>query len=440
MSLVFVLVMLLGVGVRLAPLARAGDDHALAAPKAVIVPVLLVPEGAPRTVEVAAGTDIDKVIAGLPAGSTVHLLPGRHAGPIHIDRPLTLSGPATVVGPGTGSVILVAAPDVTVRDLEVTGSGIDATAGDAGVIVAARHFLIQNVKVVHTFLGIDLRQADGGVVRDCDVIGREDGPIGTHGDGIRLWESDDNEIVGNHLKHVRDMVVWYSNGNHVHGNHVEHSRYGVHFMHTERNEVDANQYTSNVVGIFVMYSNDLHIHGNTIVGSDGPAGMGIGLKESDDIAVDGNRLLASTIGLYLDNTPHRPDRTATFENNTLAYNHTGIRLHGMSAMARFQGNDVHENRVQVAVDGGRQAAIVSFEGNRWSDYAGYDLDGDGFGDLPYAPQAFSRAIVERHPVATFFDGTPAAMLLDLLAAAFPMWAPPPTLTDARPRIGALEPR
>lgn len=418
-------------------LAYAGSDHEVAAPALPRFSVGAIPEGPPRTAEVAPGTDIDGVIAGLPVGSTVHLLPGRHAGPVHIDRPLTLTGPASLVGPGVGTVVFVAAPNVTVRDLELTGSGTDATAGDAGIIVAADDFLIERVKVVHTFLGIDLRQANGGVVRDCAVIGREEGPIGTHGDGIRLWESDDNEIAGNHLEHVRDMVVWYSNGNQIHDNRVENSRYGVHFMHTERNEVRSNQFVSDVVGIFVMYSNDIRIHGNTIVGADGPAGMGIGLKESDDVEVFGNRLLASTVGLYLDHTPHRPDRTATFESNILAYNHTGIRLHGMSSPARFVGNDVHENGVQVAVDGRVQAGTVQFEGNRWSDYTGYDLDGDGFGDLPYAPQAFSRAIVERHPVAAFFDGTPAALLLDLLAAAFPMWAPPPTLTDARPRLGRM---
>jgi nitrous oxidase accessory protein len=416
-------------------LAYAGSDHELAAPAALAMTAGPIPDGPPRTVEVAPGTDIDSVLSGLPPGSTVHLLPGRHAGPVHIDRPLTLYGPATLVGPGIGSVVFVTAPDVTVRDLEVTGSGTDATAGDAGVIVAADRFLLERVRVVHTFLGIDLRQADGGVVRGCDVVGREEGSIGTHGDGIRLWESDDNEIAGNHLEHVRDMVVWYSNGNRIHDNLVEKSRYGVHFMHTERNEVVSNRFLSNVVGIFAMYSNDIRISANTVVGADGPAGMGIGLKECDDIEVVGNRLLASTVGLYLDHTPHRPDRAAVFRANTLAYNHTGIRLHGMSSPARFLGNDVHENRVQVAVDGGVRAGTAVFEGNRWSDYAGYDLDGDGIGDLAYAPQAFSRAIVERNPVATFFDGTPAALLLDLLAAAFPMWAPPPTLTDARPRLG-----
>lgn len=52
----------------------------------------LIPEGEPRTVEVAAGTDINAVIATLPAHSTLRLLPGEHRGPVRIDRPLTLVG------------------------------------------------------------------------------------------------------------------------------------------------------------------------------------------------------------------------------------------------------------------------------------------------------------------------------------------------------------
>lgn len=413
------------------------SEHDAPKPAAVAFVPREVPLGEPRRVDVAAGRSVNDVIAALPAGSSVHLLPGDHPGPIYVDRPLTLEGPARVVGPGTGSVIIVGAPDVTLRDLEVTGSGIDATSGDAGVLVGADHFLLERLTIVHTFLGIDLREADHGVIRGCDIVGREEGPIGTHGDGIRLWESDDNLVADNHLEHVRDLVVWYSNSNRIIGNHVEHSRYGAHLMHTEDNEVRGNRYDHDVVGVFVMYSTNIALVDNVVVGSDGAAGMGIGLKESDGLTLVGNRLLASTIGLYLDGTPHRPDSHARIEDNLIAYDHVGVRFHGVNHGAVFANNELHENRVQVQVDGNVQATTVSFDGNRWSDYAGYDLDGDGRGDIAYAPQAFSRSIVDRRPAAAFFDGTPAAFLLDLLADAFPMWAPPPTLTDAHPRMGRL---
>ncbi|GDX79068.1 copper-binding periplasmic protein [Deltaproteobacteria bacterium] len=426
------------VGFALLTLALAGE-HDAAAPAPVAVSLGTgIPEGTPKKIEVAAGADINAAIAGLPAGSTIQLLPGEHRGPVLIDRPLTLLGPARIVGPGQGSVVVVGAPDVTIRNLEITGSGLDATAGDAGVVVGADRARIEEVRIVHTFLGVDLRRSNHSIIRGCTIEGREDGPIGTHGDGIRLWESDHNEIVGNHLEHVRDMVAWYSEHNSFTDNVVEGSRYGAHLMHAEGTHLERNRFIDDVVGIFVMYSRDVVITNNLVLGADGAAGMGIGVKESDALTVTHNRLLASTLGIYIDSAPNRPDSFALFTDNLIAYDHMGLRFNGVRAGARFEGNNLHENHIQVAVSGGGQAGAATFTGNRWSDYTGYDLDGNGVGDLPYAPRSLARSVVDRRPAAAFFDGTPAAMLLDLLAAAFPMWSPPPMFTDDAPRMGLLE--
>lgn len=419
-------------------LALAGE-HDAAAPAPVSISLAAeIPEGAPRKVEVAAGEDINAAIAQVPAGSTVQLLPGEHRGPVLIDRPLTVLGPARIVGPGKGSVVWIGAADVTLRNVEITGSGQDATAGDAGVVVGADRARIEDVTILRTFLGIDLRGAHHGTVRGCTIKGREDGPIGTHGDGIRLWESDHNEIVGNHLDHVRDMVAWYSEHNSFIDNVVEGSRYGVHLMHAEGTRLEGNRFLDDVVGMFVMYSRDVVITDNLVIGADGAAGMGIGVKESDALTVTNNRLLASTVGIYIDSAPNRADSFALFKGNLIAYDHIGLRFNGVRAGARFEGNNLHENHIQVAVSGGGQAGAATFTGNRWSDYTGYDLDDDGVGDLAYSPRSVTRSVVERRPAAAFFDGTPAAALLDLLAAAFPMWSPPPLFTDPAPRMGHLE--
>ncbi len=418
--------------------ALGGDmDTPAVVPLAAAV-ATAVPPGPPVHVRVAAGEDVNARLQSLPAGSTVQLLPGDHAGPIVVDRPLTLRGPARVLGPGRGSVILVLADDVTVEGLEVTGSGLDATAGDAGVVVAGSRARIRDVQIVHTFLGVDLRASHHSEVRGCTIFGREEGTIGTHGDGVRLWESDDNVIVDNRLEHVRDMVVWYSERNRFEGNEVTRSRYGVHLMHADDTVLRGNRFVDDVVGVFAMYSAGVHVLDNLVLRANGPAGMGIGLKESDRVTVAGNRLLASTTGLYLDSTPHRSDSFADVRDNLIAYDHVGVRFHGVHPGAVFAGNDLHENHTQVRVDGGGQAAAAEFSGNRWSDYVGYDLDRDGIGDLPYAPRSLARSVVDRRPAAGFFDGTPAAALLDLLAAAFPMWSPPPLITDPRPRLGRLE--
>lgn len=403
-----------------------------------LTPTTEVPQGPPMSITIAAGEDVSARLRTLTAHSHVTLLPGNHAGPLVIDRPLTLRGPARVVGPGTGSVILVAADDVTVEALELTGSGIDATRGDAGVVVLGSRAHLIGLRIVETFLGVDFRASHQSELRDSTILGREEGPIGTHGDGVRLWESDDNLIIGNHLTHVRDMVAWYSERNRFEGNRVEHSRYGVHLMHANQNVLLGNSFIDDVVGAFVMYSSGVTIQDNLVLRADGPAGVGVGLKESDAITVAGNRLLACTVGLYLDSTPHRTDGYARIADNLIAYSHVGVRFQGIHRGASLSGNDMHENQVQVRVNGGGQAKVIEFLGNRWSDYVGYDLDDDGVGDLPYQPRSLTRAVVARRPAAAWFDGTPAAALLDLLGEAFPMWSPPPLLTDPRPRVGRLE--
>jgi nitrous oxidase accessory protein len=416
--------------------ASAQDEHSLAAPAPVVIGATRIPDGPPRTVTAAPGDDLAATVAGLPAGSTLRLGPGRYAGPLTLDRPLTLEGGgATLVGQGRGTVLTLAAPDVTVRDLSVTGGGHDPTTGDAGVLVGADRFHLERLVLADVLIGIDVRMANDGAITGCTLTGPADAPIGVRGDGIRLWESDRNRVVGNHLEHVRDLVVWYSENNTIADNSIHRSRYGVHFMHASGNTVTGNQFLDDVVGAFVMYSDGITLADNVVSGANGAAGMGFGFKESDLLVVRDNRLLGSTTGLYLDTTPNRIGGSAAFTGNLLAHDHTGLRLHGVRAGAVFTDNELHENAVQVAVDGGGEAPEVRFAGNRWSDYTGYDLDGDGFGDLPYAPRRFSRGLFDRRPVAAFFDGTPAAGLLDFLGEAFPMWAPPPLVHDDHPRLG-----
>lgn len=416
--------------------ARAGEDDApILAP--VPVAVAPIPVGPPRTLDLHAGDDMSAAIHGLPAGSTLTVEAGVYRGPVHVDRPLTIraeSG-AVIEGAGTGTVLVITADDVTVLGLAVRGGGSDATQGDAGVLVAGQRVRLEGVDVSDALTGIDLRAADDGAVVGCHVTGKSGSALSQRGDGLRLWESDRNRIEGNTLANVRDLVVWYSEYNTIAGNHVTGSRYGSHFMHASHNTVTGNAYTDDIVGVFVMYSNDLQLTDNVVARANGAAGMGFGFKESDAITVTGNRVFGNTTGIYLDHTPHRIGGLASFVDNTLAYNHAGLRIHGSETGAEFRSNRFHENATQVSVDGRADASGTLFEGNNWSDYTGYDLDRDHFGDIPYAPSALSSTLTQRRPAMAFFSNTTAAGLLDLLAMAFPMFAPRPVLVDARPALG-----
>ncbi|MDP2305572.1 MAG: nitrous oxide reductase family maturation protein NosD [Pseudomonadota bacterium] len=410
------------------------QEHVAPAPPPVPVAAAPVPPGPPREVRALPGDDLAALVATLPAGSRVVLAAGEHPGPLAIDRALTLEGEpgAEVVGDGVGSVLIVAADDVTVRRLGVRHGGADSIRGDAGVVVTGDRALLEDLVVEDTYLGIDLRQVRDGAVRRCVVRGWGDRSMGLRGDGIRLWESTGIRIEGNVLDHVRDMVAWYSSGNVFSRNRVTHSRYGTHFMFADDNVVEDGVYLDDTVGIFVMYSQRLSIARNVVRGARGPAGFGIGLKEVGHVRVIGNRLLEDTVGLYLDGSPQAGELIV--EGNLLAYDQIGVRLNGALPGARFSGNTFHENRVQVEDAQRGEGRGPTFVGNQWSSYVGYDLDRDGVGDYPYEVRARSGGLVQRRPVAAFFDGTLAAGILELVGRAFPMFRPPPLLVDPEPRV------
>ncbi len=414
------------------------QEHAAVAPAAVEITVASVPAGAPRTERVSPGDDLQARLTALPAGSTLVLAPGTHHGPLYVDRTVTIAGEpgAELRGRGEGTVLVVGAPDTRIRDLAIRAGGSDATKGDAGVIVGADRVTLERLDIGEVLVGVDFRMADDGVLRDSTIRGRVDRPMGQRGDGVRLWESDGNTVEGNTLVGVRDLVVWYSEDNRIVRNEVSGSRYGTHFMHADGSVVRDNVYTDNVVGVFVMYSTGIELVGNTVRDADGAAGVGFGFKESEEIVATGNRLLGNTTGVYLDGTPQRVGGSARFTDNLIAYNTTGVRLHGTQIGAVFTGNDLQENVVPVAVDGRSDASGTAFDGNRWSDYAGYDLDDDGVGDVPWELRAVSVTLLGRNPAVAYFHGTLAAGLLDLFAAAFPMLAPPAVARDDRPAMNS----
>lgn len=418
-------------------LALAQDEHSAPSFTRHAVQAAPVPPGPPQLRRVDPGADLQAVVWSLPAGSTLTLTPGAYRGPLVIDRALRLEGEgARLEGGGAGTVLVVAADDVQVRGLTVTGSGSSATNGDAGVHARGARIVFEDMRVEQALTGFDLAQVNDGAVLGCTVLGMERLPMGQRGDGVRLWESNRNRVEGNRLHGVRDLVVWYSYDNTFRGNVVTGSRYGVHFMHADRNRVEGNEFTQDIVGIFVMYSDAIVVKDNLIAAGRGAAGTGIGLKESSDLLIQGNRIVGSTTGMLVDTTPHRIGESLQVEGNTLAFNIRGVRFHGPKAGARFVDNRFHENTTQVAVDGKGDSSMVEFLGNVWSDYAGYDLDGDGLGDVPWEARAVSDSLRDRHPELAFFQGTPAAWLLDLLGSVLPLFAPPVIARDPRPRLEA----
>ena len=398
--------------------------------------------GAPSPAAPVAKFDLQTAIELAAPGATIVVPPGVYDGPVRIDRPLSLRGTpgAVVVGNDTGSVIEVSAPNVAIRGLTIRRTGTSLEKSDAGIAVVAADVLVEDNVLEEVLFGIVLDGAPRALVRRNTIHGLAL-PLGRRGDAIRVWESDGVRIEDNVVVGARDVVVWYSTDVTVAGNRVEHGRYGLHFMYADRAHVERNRLQDNSVGVYLMYSRDMRLADNTVARNRGPSGFGLGLKDVDRLSVVGNRFLGNRVGMYVDNSPADARVHHSFERNVIAYNDVGIEFLPAVKRNAFADNTFFENLEQVSVLGAGTFEGNDFtpsgRGNFWSDYTGYDLDGDGFGDVPYRAQSLFENLLDRQKNLRLFLFSPAQQTIELAARALPVFRPRPKLEDSAPRMQAI---
>lgn len=246
------------------------------------------------SIGVSRASPLQQAIDKAPSGAVIALGPGFYEGNIAISKPLTLraSGKGVVIhGDGTGSVITVTASYVTVDGLTIENSGPKHQTVDAGITVrGADNVKILRNRIRDCLFGINFEQTNRSVIEDNDITSLPVS-LGLKGDGIRLWYSHGNLIRMNRTRYVRDNVFWYSSANKIYENSGADSRYSLHFMYADRNEILSNDYRRNSVGIFLMFSQGSTLKRNFVADSTGPFGIGIGMKESSDILVEENQIL-----------------------------------------------------------------------------------------------------------------------------------------------------
>ncbi|HEX7011077.1 MAG TPA: nitrous oxide reductase family maturation protein NosD [Phycisphaeraceae bacterium] len=370
-------------------------------------------------------------------GQTIRVPAGLYAGPVIVNKPLELIGqPGAVIdGAGRGDVVVIEAPDVTFRGFTIRATGDSLDRENTGISATAPRARIEDNILEDVLFGVYLKEAPHTIVRN-NTIGGKDLDIARRGDGIRVWSSPDCLIQGNRVHHSRDVVMWFSPRVRVVGNHIRHGRYGLHFMYSDDNVLENNRLEDNAVGAFLMYSRRLTLRSNTFLRNRGTSGYGLGLKDVDGLEAQDNRFIANRVGIYLDNSPASVDVTQTFKRNLLAYNDIGIAFMPSVRRNAFSDNVLLGNFEQVAVLGSGTLIDNDFtpagRGNFWSDYAGYDQDGDGVGDLPYQAQSLFESLMDREPKLRLFLMSPAQQAVELAARAAPMIRPQPKVTDTRP--------
>ena len=386
----------------------------------------------------------------------VLLAAGTHAGRVTNDRALTLRGEPGAVGDGggTGSVITVTAPDVSILDLTIVGSGGDRPAMDAGVnlLKGATGARVEGNVLKGNLHGVRIQGAHDATVRDNDITGRT-GRQAEAGNGISVWNAPGALVEGNTVRLGRDGIFSNASKKDVfRNNRFERTRFAVHYMYTNDSVIEGNVSVDNTVGYAIMFSNRLKIVGNV---SDGDRDHGLLLNAANKSEIRGNRVAGRPLpaerwftgekGADDGMTPGGDDAaTATGgdrigpEKCLFVYNANRNEIHdnrfegcsiGIHFTAGAEGNAVSGNafignRTQVKYVGTRSLDwSEDGRGNFWSDNPAFDLDGDGIADAAYRPNDIIDQVMWTAPQARLLVTSPAVQVIRWAQSRFPATLP-----------------
>lgn len=371
---------------------------------------------------VTPGEHLQSLIDAAPAGAVLRLAPGRHAGPVHITRPLAMIGEpgAVLFGNDKGSVVVVEAPDVRIENLEITGSGIDVPAMDSAILLhqVAERALVRSNRLHGNLFGVYVHGAAGSRVENNSIVGRDDLRLAEAGDGVSIWNAPGATIVNNTISQGRDGIfVKVSRANVFERNRFSNLRFAIHYMWTHDSRIVGNRSRGNHVAWAIMYSDRLEIRDNV---SDGDRDHGLMLNSANHSRVEGNVVRRGRVKCaFVYNANRNTLRDNWFEGCPI-----GIHLTAGSEGNVISGNAFVNNRQQVKYVGTRHVDWShEGRGNYWSDNPAFDLDGDGIADRPYRPNDVMDLLLWTLPAAKALASSPAVQMVRWAQSRFPALYP-----------------
>lgn len=394
------------------------------------------------------GGAINEVLAQATAGDRILFTPGRYRVNLMLDKSITLEGePGAVLdGGGQGDVIRIHAPNVTVRGLELIGSGSNLTRMNALLFIdpEARHTRIDGNRLSGDAFGIWVDGAKDVRIVDNHIQGNPQVRSQDRGNGIHLFNTSGTVVEGNEVVGTRDGIyIDTSNHNVLRNNSMHDLRYGIHYMYSYHNEVIDNRTEHTRTGYALMQSKYLTVKGNRSE-NDRNYGMLMNYIVYSDISGNIiNRVRPGTSRIGGSESVSGAEGKAVFiynsqfnniSGNLFANSDIGIHLTAGSEDNKIFGNAFIRNQTQVKYVATRlQEWSNEGGGNYWSDYIGYDMNGDGFGDTAYEPNDGIDRVLWKYPVAKLLLHSPAVETLHWVQKQFPVLRPP-GVKDSHPLI------
>ncbi|MCV2370602.1 nitrous oxide reductase family maturation protein NosD [Roseateles oligotrophus] len=382
------------------------------------------------TVRVAPGAALQQAIDSAQPGDTVEIERGHYLGNFTVDKALTLRGinRPTLSGGNQGDTIRVTAPDVTIEGLIVRDSGASLKDQNAGIYLrpGAHRAVVRHNDLTYNLFGLWIEKANDVRIEHNIITGKRELNSSQRGNGIQLYNTDGARITGNNIGFVRDaLYVDVSHHAIFKGNKLHHSRYGSHYMNSYYNLWEDNDSYYNRGGLALMEVRNQIVRGNRTWGN---SDHGIMLRTLQDSVVENNVIAGNNRGFFIYDVEY-----ATLKGNLVVDNHVGVHLSAGSTRNIVEGNDFIGNREQIRYVGARDETWGKNSGNHWSNYLGWDRNGDGVGDVPYEANDMVDRLSWRHPSVKLLMASPAIQALRLVGQQFPVLRVP-TVVDPAPRM------
>lgn len=383
--------------------------------------------------QVKSGQSIAAAIRASQPGDTIQVGRGLYSENLVIDKPITLQGidRPTLSGQYSGDVIRVRASGVTIQGLIIRDSGIDLDAQNAGIYVqpGADRATIQDCFIVYNLFGIWLEKSNDSRAINNVITGRRDLMSVARGNGIQVYNTVGAQIIDNNISFTRDGVyVDVSTGALFRGNKIHHVRYGTHYMNTHYSTWENNQSYLNRGGLALMEVRNLIVRNNIAWGN---TDHGIMLRTIQDSVIENNVVAGNGRGFFIYDAEYNIVR-----RNLALNNRVGVHLSAGSSNNKIDGNDFIDNEEQVKFVASRDTEWGRTESNYWSNYSGWDQNGDGIGDIPYEANDVVDRLNWQYPLVKLLLSSPSIQTLRFVARQFPVLRAP-SIVEQHPRMRPL---
>ncbi|MDP7568059.1 MAG: nitrous oxide reductase family maturation protein NosD [Flavobacteriales bacterium] len=348
---------------------------------------------------------------------------------INIEKPITIIGNgATVDAEFKGGGFDINTDSIFITDLIINNIKSSYTKDIAGIYAfGISHFIFEKIEFNHPFFAFLIQRSNNGIIRENTINGDAVDEISS-GNGIHLWKSENIEIYENTISQMRDGIYLEFVGNSFTYNNISRNqiRYGLHFMFSNNNSYKHNLFENNSAGVAVMFSKNIIMENNTFKENWGTCSYGLLLKEIYDAEISNNLFDENTIGINAEGSTR-----INYFNNIFKNNGWAIKITGGCFDNIFYVNDFLNNTFDISYQGRQNGN--TFNGNYWTNYTGYDIDRDGFGDTPYRPVKLFSYIVNRTPETIILHRSLFVDIVNFSEKVSPIFTPK-ELQDLKPAL------